>query len=249
MHIDWWTLGLQTVNALVLIWLLARYLFRPVAKIVAERQQAAAALMADASKAKADALADRNQAATETQAIAQQRGDLLAAAAAEAEKLKTSLSTAAHADADHLRLAAQADIASAQRAAAAADADRASRLAVDIAAKLIDRLPQEARVAGFIDGLASELAKLPDATRAELGSDGTSLRLIAPRGLNAGELTSCHAALARALGRDALFEVTVDPTLLAGLELEAPHAIVRNSFRADLAYLQTELLAHDTDHA
>ncbi len=248
MHIDWWTLGLQTVNALVLIWLLARYLFRPVARIVAERQQAAAALMADASKAKADALTDRNHAATETQAIAQQRGDLLAAAAAQAEKLKTALASAAHADADHLRLAAEADIASAQRAAAAADAERASRLAIDIAAKLIDRLPQEARVAGFIDGLASELAKLPDATRAELARDGASLRLIAPRGLNTGELTSCHAALARALGRDTLFEVAVDPTLLAGLELEAPHAIVRNSFRADLAYLQTELLAHDTDH-
>ena len=30
MHIDWWTLALQTVNVLVLIWLLARFFFRPV---------------------------------------------------------------------------------------------------------------------------------------------------------------------------------------------------------------------------
>ena len=65
MQIDWWTLALQTVNALVLVWLLARFLFRPVAKIVAERQKAAAALMADAAKAKADALAQRQAAADE----------------------------------------------------------------------------------------------------------------------------------------------------------------------------------------
>jgi len=39
----------------------------------------------------------------------------------------------------------------------------------------------------------------------------------------------------------------VDPALIAGLELEAPHAIVRNSFRDDLAHLKTELLAHDHD--
>jgi F-type H+-transporting ATPase subunit b len=249
MHIDWWTLGLQTVNALVLIWLLARYLFRPVAKMVAERQQAAAALMADAVKAKAEALAEQAQAADETARITQQRGDVLAAASAEAEKLKTSLESAARADAEHLRSAAKAGIASARQAAATADADRASRLAVDIAAKLIDRLPQETRIAGFIDGLASELAKLPDATQAELGRNGTAVRLIAPRALTADELAACRGALAHVLGRDLPFLLDVDPTLLAGLELEAPHAIVRNSFRADLAYLQTELLAHDTDHA
>ena len=41
MQIDWWTLGLQTVNALVLIWLLSRFLFRPIASILAEREVAA----------------------------------------------------------------------------------------------------------------------------------------------------------------------------------------------------------------
>ncbi len=41
MRIDWSTLALQTINALVLIWLLARFLFRPVAGIIAERQKAA----------------------------------------------------------------------------------------------------------------------------------------------------------------------------------------------------------------
>lgn len=41
MTIDWWTLGLQTVNVLVLVWILARFLFRPVARIIADRQAAA----------------------------------------------------------------------------------------------------------------------------------------------------------------------------------------------------------------
>jgi F-type H+-transporting ATPase subunit b len=249
MHIDWWTLGLQTVNALVLIWLLARYLFRPIARMVAERQQAAAALVADAAKAKAEALAEQTQAANETARIAQQRGDLLAAASAEAAKLKASLESAAHAETEHVRAAAQADIASAQQSAATADADRAARLAIDIAAKLLARLPQETRITGFIDGLARELAKLPERTRAELGRNGETVDLIAPRALTDDELAACRTALAHVLGRDLPIQVRVDPAILAGLELEAPHAIVRNSFRADLAYLQTELLAHDTDNA
>jgi F-type H+-transporting ATPase subunit b len=38
MHIDWWTLALQTVNALVLIWILTRFFFHPVMNIIAKRQ-------------------------------------------------------------------------------------------------------------------------------------------------------------------------------------------------------------------
>ena len=30
MRIDWWTLALQAVNVLILVWLLGRFLFRPV---------------------------------------------------------------------------------------------------------------------------------------------------------------------------------------------------------------------------
>jgi F-type H+-transporting ATPase subunit b len=46
-----------------------------------------------------------------------------------------------------------------------------------------------------------------------------------------------------------LVEVFVEPELIAGLELEAPHAIVRNSFRADLVRLKSELVHHDTNAA
>ena len=249
MHIDWWTLGLQTVNALVLIWLLARFLFRPVARMVAERQQAAAALMSDAAAAKTAAVAAQAQATAEVARLAQQRGQLLEAAAAEAAALKASLDSAAHADADRLRAAAQTEIDAMRRDAAQADAARASQLALDIAARLLDRLPPQARVAGFIDGLAAALANLPDATRAQLDGGGDGLRLVAARALSGDELASCRAALAQVLGREVTLEASVDPAVIAGLELEAPHAIVRNSFRDDLAHLKTELLSHDTHHA
>ena len=52
MQIDWWTLGLQAVNALVLIWLLAHFLFRPVVNAIGTRQKAAGQLLADAKAAK-----------------------------------------------------------------------------------------------------------------------------------------------------------------------------------------------------
>lgn len=245
MHIDWWTLALQTVNALVLIWLLARFLFRPVADIVAKRQQAAAALLSEAAAAKAAAVSEQRQVAAELARFAQQRAQLLDAASAEAATLKASLEQAAHADAERLRTAALAEIDAIRRDAAQADADRASRFALEVTAKLLERLPQEARVAGFIDGLVAELAKLPPSTRAQLSDTGSPLRLIAPRALQPDELAALHTALASVLDHVPPIEVVVDATVIAGLELEAAHAIVRNSFRNDLTRLKMELLSHD----
>src|SRR3974390_2877415 len=42
MRIDLWTLGLQTVNVLILVWILSRFLFRPVMKVIDDRRAAAA---------------------------------------------------------------------------------------------------------------------------------------------------------------------------------------------------------------
>ena len=67
MHIDWWTLALQTVNVLVLIWLLARFFFRPVMDIVVKRQEKAKKLLADAARARQQA-ADRAPTPTERRA-------------------------------------------------------------------------------------------------------------------------------------------------------------------------------------
>ena len=59
MRIDWWTLGLQTVNVLILVALLARFLFRPVVAVMDERRAAAAKLISDAEAEKVKAVAAR----------------------------------------------------------------------------------------------------------------------------------------------------------------------------------------------
>src|SRR6266446_7877022 len=89
MQIDWWTLGLQAVNALVLIWLLAHFLFRPVVDAIAARQKAVGQLLADAKAAKAAAESECDKAAAETARLAEQRSEALKAAEAEAATAKS----------------------------------------------------------------------------------------------------------------------------------------------------------------
>ncbi len=245
MQIDWWTLGLQTFNVLILIWILARYLFRPVADMVKQRQEKAARLIEDAEAAKAAVEAERKKAKAEATLLAASRNEALKAAASTAEKEKASILENARAEAEQIRAAAKADIARAKENEAIAVADRASRLAVDIAGKVLARLPEEVRVSGFLDGLAEGLAALPEATRAAVGANGAPVHLKAAYPLTDAEKRSCRKTLAHVLGRPIEITVETDPDLIAGLEIETPHAVVRNSFRADLNRIAAELTRHD----
>jgi F-type H+-transporting ATPase subunit b len=247
MRIDWWTLGFQTVNVLVLVWLLSRFLFKPVAKIVADRQQAASALMRDATAARDAAERDRQQAADAAAALDTQRAGRLSDASADAERLHASLLAAARTEADALRVAAADGIATMRRNASQADAARAAGFALEIASRLLARLPPDALVAGFIDPLADAVRALPEEDRRQLGLRRDPLRLIAPRALSDDEQARCRAALSAALGYDAALRIDVDPSLIAGLELDARYAIVRNSFRCDLAAVKAELLSDDDE--
>ncbi|KAE8759200.1 F0F1 ATP synthase subunit B [Paraburkholderia madseniana] len=245
MRIDWSTLALQTINALVLIWLLARFLFRPVAGIITERQKAAQTLIADADAAKRAAVLERDTAARETQQLVAARGDAMKAVAADAAAEKAALLAAAQADADRLRAAADAEAEAARVEQDKLVAVRANQLAVDIAAKLLTKLPENVRVSGFVDGLAEAIAQLPEPVRAQLGANGLALTLAAPRALSPQELDHCRTVLAACLNRAVSLAIEVDPQLIAGLELQAAHAVVRNNFGADLAQIRAALLGSE----
>ncbi len=245
MRIDWWTLALQTVNVLILIWILSKFLFRPVVAIIEERRQAAAKLLGDAEAAKKGAIAAREAAEAENAKIAAGRDNVLRQAAADAEAQRAAALVSAREEVGQLREAAATEMRWTRAAEESAASDRAARLAVDIAGKLLARLPDSARVDGFIEGLARALASLPDASRDGFGG-GDKPKLTAARAMSPEETRSCRDAFARALGRPLDFAVAVDPDLIAGLELETPHAVVRNSFRSDLKRIVEELTRHDS---
>lgn len=241
MRIDWWTLALQTINALVLIFLLARFLFKPIADIIAERQAAADRLLSEAFEVRIGVEGERDLAERALAGMAADRAATARVALAEASNEKAVLIASANAEIEKMRADAEAEIANQRKGEEAALAGRASRLAVEIAAKLVERLPDEARVSGFISGLAKALTDLPPETRASFGSEREPVRLAAPRALSQDERAACEKSITDALGRRIELRVETDPTLIAGLELEDRHACVRNNLKADLVKIATEL--------
>jgi F-type H+-transporting ATPase subunit b len=60
MQIDWFTVGAQTLNFLILVWLLKRYLYEPVLKAIDARESQVSKVLSDADMLKTDAELERN---------------------------------------------------------------------------------------------------------------------------------------------------------------------------------------------
>lgn len=246
MHIEWWTIGLQTINVVVLIWLLKRFLLRPVVAVIDARKAAAEKLLNEAQAAKSEAEEAKIKAQAEVLRLDETQADVLTKANQQAEAAKSALLDDARTQTDALRRLAEIDIARSQAEARKADAVHAKTLAVTIAVKLFSRLPDEAKITGFIDGIARVLADLPEAERQAI-TEAMPLAIKAPRPMTAAEIQACTAKLSESLGNPVTVDVAVEPDLIAGLEIDTPHALLRNSFRADLDRIALELSRDDND--
>jgi F-type H+-transporting ATPase subunit b len=243
MHIDWWTLALQTVNVFVLIWILARFFFRPVADIVAKRQAEANKLLSDAAAARqaaADACADADQARTE---IGAERDRLIAEARKATRIEQQSLHLQAAQEIAKLRSEAAAAIARDRAAAEQAIIARASELAIEIAERLLGRLPPGIALAIFLDELCGALRALSPEARGSFTSAAVDhpIEVVTAAPLSNDEIEYIRGVLKESLGSDIPFKCRSNPALIAGIELHSRSTIVRNSWRADLDRIREEL--------
>ena len=108
MLIDWFTVGAQIVNFLILVWLLKHFLYKPILDAIDAREKRIAAELADADAKKAEAEKERTDFEDKNKAFDQQRSALLGKATDEAKAERERLIDQAKKDAESLRVT-QAD--------------------------------------------------------------------------------------------------------------------------------------------
>jgi F-type H+-transporting ATPase subunit b len=84
MMIDWFTVAAQALNLLILVWLLKRFLYKPVLNAIELREKSVAAAVADAEAKKSEALKERDEFKRKNSEFDAQRAALLAKATADA---------------------------------------------------------------------------------------------------------------------------------------------------------------------
>jgi len=243
MRIDWWTLALQTVNVLILIWILARFFFRPIMNIVIKRQEEANKLLAAAAHARQEADEARADADKARAKIAAEQERLIAEARNAAKIEKHNLLAQTAEEIAKLRGEAAATIARDRVAAEETIIDRASELAVAIAQRLLARFPDQDVFDTFVDEICREVCELSPEARETLAFATTAhpIEVVTAAPLSDEETQHLRTALKRAFGAELPFKFQIDPAIIAGIELKSQNMIIRSSWRADLDRIRHEL--------
>jgi F-type H+-transporting ATPase subunit b len=103
MLIDWFTVGAQAINFLILVWLLKRFLYRPVLAAIDAREKKVAAKLIDATAREAQAQLERDDLQRRNEAFDREREGLLRKAIDAAALERQRLIESARQDSEQLR--------------------------------------------------------------------------------------------------------------------------------------------------
>ncbi len=244
MRIDWWTLALQTVNVLVLIWILSRFFFRPMSEIISRRQEQIAQMLADANNFRHQAREELISAEQTRATIEASRQEQIEKAKSEARRQRSELLAQAATEIAKLHAEANNSIAHDRASMEQAVIARARSLAVDIARHLIERVSPVADIDPFLKSICSQIQKLSPQLReacTKLSGQSEEIEVTTARELQAAECERIRSALEQVFETALPLKFHQDPEVIAGIELNSSHAAIRSSWREDLDVIRAEL--------
>ena len=146
-----WTFVAQICNLFIQMYLIKRFLFKPVKKMIDDRQQEIDTMYADADAAKQKAADLEKEYADHLQSIKDERDAMLREATARAQKREEEIVNEAKAEAASIRAAAEADIAQERKKAVNDLKNEIGGMAVEIAGKVVEREIRESDHQALID--------------------------------------------------------------------------------------------------
>ena len=222
MLIDWFTVCAQALNFFVLVWLMKRYLYRPILDAIDTREKRIASQLADAKKQKGEAKRDKEMYEQKISEFDTQKADLVGKAADEAKQQGQKIIDDAKKHADTL---------SADRAQALLndvkhlDKDLASTVQNSVfaitrkaLAEMADESLEECLVTVFIRQLNDLDAKGKDVLKAALGDSKDAAEVRSAFELAPKQQSAVQAAIHAALATDVSLRFAVQADLISGIE-------------------------------
>ncbi len=223
MLIDWFTVGAQALNFVILVWLLKRFLYHPILDAIDAREQRIALSLADAAAKEAEARTERDAFRSKNEAFDEQRAARLSQAIDEAKTERQRLLDEARQAADVLRAKRQEALQREQQSLYDEIARRTRAEVFAIARKALTDLAGTSLEERMSEVFADRLRALDDEARQGLASSlKTSTDPVRVR--SAFELTSeqraaIRTALNETLAADIQVRFDTAPDVISGIEL------------------------------
>ena len=245
MLIDWFTVGAQALNFLILVWLMGRFLYTPILNAIDAREKLIAAELADADAKKADAKKERDEFQKKNQEFDRERASLLDEATTAANAERQRLLDEARKAADALRTKQQDALTRDQQSLNDEITRRTQEEVFAIARKTLTDLSGTSLEERMCDVFTRRLRELNGEAK-----DGLAKAVRASPGpipvrsafdLPAEQRGAIRTALNETLSADIHLRFETAPALVGGIELTAHGLKVAWSIADYLASMDTSI--------
>lgn len=245
MQIDWLTVAAQIVNFLILVWLLQRFLYRPIADAMARREERIASRLSEAGAARAEVDAEAARLRAKNEALEASREDALREAREEAAALRARLEEELHDEMAARRKTWEAHLEDERDDFASQLRKRAGHKVIDIVARVLGDYAG-ADLAGQVAGtFADRLEGLDSETLARLSAAaeraGGPARVESSVALKPGARAQITRAIHARIAPDIEVIYDEDEELLLGVRLTIAEQTVEWSASRFLSRLETTL--------
>ena len=242
MLIDWFTVGAQALNFIILVWLLKRYLYKPILNAVDAREQKITAELADAEAKKVEAQKERDAFEHKNAAFDQQRAALLSKATQEASAERQRLLDEARKAADALaakrREALQSEAVTLNQALRRRTEQEVLAIARKALADLASTSLEEAMTGMFIRRLGAMDGKAKEAFVKALKAASGPMLVRSAFGLPEAQRAALQKTLNASFSADIKLRYETTPDLVSGIELTASGQKIAWSIADYLASLE-----------
>lgn len=254
MIIDWFTVGAQTLNFLVLMWLMKRFLYKPILHAIEEREKRIATELANADMKKAEAQKKSDEFQQKNEEFDRQRTTLLNKATDEVKAERERLLDEARDAADALRAKRQETLRNEEHALRQTISRRTQQEVFAIARKALTDLATTSLEERLVEAFTRRLRQLDGqekeslATALETGTSPAFVRSACD--LPAEQREAIQNALKETFSTEIHVRFETAPDLICGIELTTNGQKVAWSIADYLSSLEEgvdELLKKKTD--
>jgi F-type H+-transporting ATPase subunit b len=245
-------MALQTVNVLILIWLLQRFLFKPVLGLIARRRDEIEQSFKEAEDEMAKARGAEQRFEAQRQDLAKRSEDILQQSHAKARDAYNETVEKGRQETEQFLEAERRRIEDERRDALVDLRDKAVELSIDLAGRLLGELDPSIVTRAFLASIERYLQTMSADELSELRrqtAHGGTLLIVSASTLDDTERQRWKEALVGILGEGTGIRFETDDDLIAGAELHFPNAVLRFSWRDKLAAARKTLAREEESDA
>lgn len=225
MKINWFTVIAQIINFMVLVWLMKKFLYRPILDAVAKREENIRAQLNDAAEKEAVAAKEKEDFIHRNQTFDAQKDDLMKKAVADADTERNRLLDEARQDADALKTKLQKAVVESQEDLRESFERKVREGVFDISAKALHELASADLQTQIVNTLVGRIGQMNESDLKKLtGDKDPKARAITVKSafeLDKEQQKAISTVLEKKASKKIVIEFITDPDAVGGVEISS----------------------------